>query len=175
MGKRLKLRTVTDEEQAEIRRLVASRKAAVRQVQRAKVIQAMMEEPMLSASEAGGLAGYKQAGAGATWVKRFNQQGIAGLSDRPRPGRPAIHDERVRSALISLALQKPPSLGLPFNLWTLERLQQRFEECEGVHLSDSTIWEWLRAEGLEWKRQESWFHETQRHAPQFVDLVGFEL
>jgi len=172
MGNRLKLRTVTEKEQAEIRRMVASRKAAVRLVQWAKVIQAMIENPALSASEASRLAGYKRAAAGATWVKRFNQEGIEGLSDQPRPGRPAIHDERVRSALIDLALQKPPSLGLPFQLWTLERLQQLFEEREGVHLSDSTIWEWLEAEGLEWKRQESWFHQAQSHDPEFVEKRG---
>jgi transposase len=63
-------------------------------------------------------------------------------------------------------------LGYPFALWTLERLQTAFQEQHGIHLSDSTIWEWLAAEGLEWKRQESWFHETEKHDPQFVEKRG---
>ena len=44
----------------------------------------------------------------------------------------------------------------------LERLQRAFEEHEHTHLSDSTIWEWLEAESLEWKRQQSWFHNAKK-------------
>ena len=59
-----------------------------------------------------------------------------------------------------------------FKLWTLERLQTAFQERHGIHLSDSTIWEWLEADGLEWKRQESWFHEAEKHDPEFVEKRG---
>src|ERR671918_674002 len=63
-------------------------------------------------------------------------------------------------------------LGYPFELWTLERLQSAFEDREGIHLSDSTIWTWLAEEGLEWKRQQSWFQGSQRHDSQFVEKRG---
>ena len=43
--------------------------------------------------------------------------------------------------MIDLALQKPRSLGYPFEVWTLGRLQTAFTEKTGIHLSDSTIWE----------------------------------
>jgi transposase len=62
--------------------------------------------------------------------------------------------------------------GLTFELWTLERLQTAFQERCGIHLSDSTIWEWLDAEGLEWKRQEIWFHEAEKHDPEFIEKRG---
>lgn len=172
MPKRIPLRTVTAEEEVAIRRLAASRKEPARLVQRAKVIVAMLDEPGLTACEAGLQAGYKSLGMGPMWVKRFNEEGMAGLEDRPRSGRRPTHPPEVRSALISLALQKPRSLGYPFELWTLERLQKAFEEREGVHLSDSTIWTWMAEEGFEWKRQESWFHEAERHDPQFVEKRG---
>jgi len=42
----------------------------------------------------------------------------------------------------------------------------------GVHLSDSTIWTWMAEEGFEWKRQESWFHEAEKHDLQFVEKRG---
>jgi hypothetical protein len=71
-----------------------------------------------------------------------------------------------------LAIQKPRTLGYPFALWALERLQTAFEERHGIHLSDSTIWEWLAAESLEWKRQESWLHEAEKHDPEFVEKRG---
>jgi transposase len=74
------------------------------------------------------LAGFSGQQSGVSWVKRFNAEGLAGLEDRPKSGRPATHVQAVRSELISLALQKPDTLGYPFKLWTLERLQKAFKE-----------------------------------------------
>jgi hypothetical protein len=64
---------------------------------------------------------------------------------------------------LDLALQKPCSLGLPFAMWTLERLQTAFFEREGIQLATSTIWEYVEAECLRWKRQQSWFHEADSY------------
>lgn len=172
MPKRVRLRALTTEERAEIRRLAASRKEPMRLVQRARILAAMDEAPELTATEAAFRAGFQSNASGPFWVKRFNEEGLAGLGDRPRPGRKPSHSQAVRSALISLALQKPSTLGYPFQLWTLERLQRAFQERVGVHLSDSTIWTWMAEEGFVWKRQESWFHEAERHDPQFVEKRG---
>jgi transposase len=168
----IKLRTLTAEEDAEIRRLAASQKEPFRLVQRARVIAAMLEDSSLYASDAGLKAGFHSNAMGVEWVKRFNAKGLKGLEDMPRPGRKPDHKPEVRSALVSLALQKPDSIGYPYKLWTLERLQTAFKERHQTHLSDSTIWEWLAAEGLEWKRQESWFHEAEKHDPEFAEKRG---
>lgn len=109
---------------------------------------------------------------GIRWVRRFNEAGVAGLLDAERSGRPLTHDQEIRSALLDLALQKPRRLGYPFELWTLERLQIAFAERQGVHLSDSTIWTWVEAEGFRWRKQESWFHEAEKHDPEFVEKRG---
>ena len=172
MPKRICLRALAAEEKVEIQRLAASRKESIRLVQRARIIAAMDEDSELTATEAGLRAGFKSNAIGPMWVKRFNGEGLAGLHDRPRPGRKPTHSQEVRSALISLALQKPRSLGYPFELWTLERLQRAFEERHGVHLSDSTIWTWMDEEGFKWKRQQSWFHEAKKHDPEFVEKRG---
>lgn len=172
MVKRIRLRSLTADEQAEIHRLAASRKLPIRLVQRARIIAAMLEDPTLSATEAGFRAGFGSSAAGSIWVGRFNEEGPGGLEDRPRSGRKPTHGQEVCSALIDLALQKPRSLGYPFELWTLERLQRAFEERQGTHLSDSTIWTWLADEGLEWKRQQSWFHEAEQHDAEFVGKRG---
>jgi transposase len=142
MPKKLRLRELSEEEREEIARLDRSRTAPVRLVQRAGVIQGMLADPRLSAAQAGRLAGYKSELSGQLWVNRFKQQSLAGLQDQPRPGHPRVHREETRSNLVSMALQKPRTLGYPFELWTLERLQTAFKEGEGVHLSDSTIWTW---------------------------------
>ena len=168
----VRLRTLTTEEITEIKRLASSRKAPIRLVQRARVIASLLEDPRLYATEAGLKAGFKSSAMGAEWVRRFNEQGLKGLEDQPRPGKKPTHSPEVKSALIALAIQKPSSLGYPFELWTLERLQRAFEERHQTHLSDSTIWEWLDAEGLEWKRQQIWFHEAEKHDPEFVEKRG---
>jgi transposase len=55
---------------------------------------------------------------------------------------------------------KPRSLGFPFALWTLARLQQALQERHALHVTPATIWKWLQVEGLVWKRQQNWFHVT---------------
>ncbi len=152
---RIHLRALTIEEKADVQRLAASRKAPIRLVQRARIITSMLEDPEMTASKAALLAGFKGDTMGPVWVRRFNEEGLDGLQDRPRSGRKRTHSQEVRSALIGLALQKPYTLGYPFKLWTLERLQTAFKERQGIHLSDSTIWTWMDEEGFKWKRQES--------------------
>lgn len=171
MAKKLKLRSVTPEEEHTLRKLAASRTAPARLVQRARVIVALLDEAEIGAMEAGRRAGFSGQ-SGCAWVKRFNAGSLEVLEDAPRGGRPPTHPPEVRSALVSLATQKPRSLGLPFELWTLERLQCEFKVREGVHLSDSTIWTWLRDEGLHWKRQQTWFHAAEKHDPEFVEKRG---
>lgn len=168
----VKLRTLTAEEVTEIKRLASSRKESIRLVQRARVLAFMMEDTNVYASEAGLKAGFSSTVTGPVWVHRFNEKGLVGLEDLPRRGRKPIHGAEVHSQLVSLATQKPKTLGYPFELWTLERLQTAFLERQGIHLSDSTIWEWLAAEGLEWKRQQSWFHAAEKHDPEFVEKRG---
>ena len=172
MPRKLELRAVTEKEGEAVRRLAASWSAPLRLVQRARLIVLLLDEPALSAKAAGERVGYTNEASGRKWVKRFNAEGVAGLEERPRSGRPVTHSPEVRSKVVSLALQKPRSLGYPFEVWTLERLQRAFAEREGVHLSDSTIWEWVEAEGLKWKRQQSWFHAADQHDPAFVEKRG---
>jgi len=172
MPKRIRLRTLTTEEAEAVRRLAKSRRQAKRLVQRAELISLMVDDPNLPGTQAGLQVGYKSSATGSHWVKRFNKAGLAGLQDKPRPGRPVTHTEKVRSQLIDLAMQKPRTLGYPFELWTLTRLQDAFKERYKLHLATSTIWEWMIDEGLHWKRQQSWFHDTEKHDPEFVEKRG---
>ena len=108
---RIVLRTLTAEEEREIRRRARSQTAPRRQVQRAQLILSMLEDEDLDASRAGLQVGFRSSASGPFWVKRFNALGLAGLADKRRSGRPVTHDESVRSKLIDLVLQKPRILG----------------------------------------------------------------
>ena len=172
MSRTLRLRNVSDGEAEKIRKLASSKTQPVRLVQRAKVIQLLLDNPKMYVKDIAVLVGFKSPQQAGAWIKRFNENGLDGLKDKQRSGRPPIHSQDTRSCLIDLALQKPNSLGYPFALWTLERLQTAFKERNGIHLSDSTIWEWLADEGLKWKRQQSWFHEPEKHDPEFTEKRG---
>lgn len=172
MPKRIRLRSLSDQEQQALRKLGASRKAPARLVQRARLLGALLDNPVLSAAQAARSVGFDNPDAGARWVRRFNDGGLPALEDQPRSGRPPKHEQALKGKLLGLALQKPRSLGLPFALWTLERLQVAFQERQGIRLATSTIWTYVEAEGLRWKRQQSWFHEALRHDEQFAQKRG---
>jgi transposase len=151
----LTVRTLTPYEANELKRLAGSRTAPHRVVQRARII---------CASSQGGIVPFitRQVGLSAfrvrAWIHRFNRHGLAGLADAPRAGCARQHDETTRGTVVALARTKPRNLGLPFALWTLARLQQALRERHGLRVTPATIWKWLKAEGLVWKRQQSWFH-----------------
>ena len=55
------------------------------------------------------------------WLHRFNAEGLKGLTDHPRPGRPPTYTAEQRAEVIAAALTKPEDLGLPFASWTTGR------------------------------------------------------
>jgi len=172
MPKYIRLRAVSASEAEQVRRLAHARQGAVEVVRRAQLIEYLLDHPEVPASRAGMRIGFGSNTSGSEWVKRFNKEGMAGLENRAKSGRPLTHDESIRSEVVNLAVQKPKSLGYPFAVWTLERLQVAMQAKCKLHLSRATIWRWLEAEGLEWKRQESWFHEADKHDPEFVEKRG---
>ena len=150
----LKVRPLTEQDAGALERLAHSRTAPHRVVQRAQIIWASAQGEMVPAiARQVGLSAFRVR----AWIHRFHRHGLGGLADRPRSGRPRQHDETVRGPVIALARTKPRRLGLPFALWTLARLQQALRERHGQHVTPATIWKWLQAEGLVWKRQQSWF------------------
>jgi transposase len=153
----LKVRMLTTEEAQELKRVAGSRTAPHRVVQRAQTVWASAHgEAVPVIARQVGLSAFRVR----AWIHRFNRHGLAGLADAPRSGRPRQHDETARGIVVALARTKPQRLGLPFALWTLARLQQALQERHGLWVTPATIWKWLRAEGLVWKRQQSWFQAT---------------
>lgn len=169
MPKRIRLRELTFEEETKIRKLAESHEEPEKLIQRARVIVAMLDNPSIPASRAGEMAGFTGAPGGIRWVKRFNENGIEGLRDGTRPGRPPTHPREARDALVNLALQKPQNLGYPYETWTLEKLQNAFEEHHGVHLSDSTIWTWVEDAGYCWRSQDHWQRQAEEKAAYISD------
>jgi transposase len=101
------------------------------------------------------------------WIHRFNAEGLAGLADRRRAGRPATYTAEQVATLIATALTAPRTLGLPFAAWTLDRLAAYLHEHSGIAMKRSRIDEILLQEGLRWRKHETWFGE--RVDPEFAE------
>jgi transposase len=56
------------------------------------------------------------------WLKHLQAAGVAGRCDRARPGAPRKVTSAFRELLLFTVRRRPRSLGLPFSLWTCQRL-----------------------------------------------------
>jgi transposase len=82
------------------------------------------------------------------WLKRYLAEGPNGLRDAPRPGRPSEVTEACRAMLLAAVRRRPRSLGLPFSLWTLQRLVDYLAENTGLRVSDETVRRALKQAGI---------------------------
>jgi transposase len=167
MATLVKLRKLTADERRELERLARSRTEEARLVMRARIVLGLAdgERPYQVADRVGvGRA------AAYEWLHRFNAEGLKGLTDHPRPGRPPTYTPDQRAEVIAAALTKPEDLGLPFASWTLDRLQAYLAEQKGVGIKRTRIDEILIAEGLRWRKQETWF--GQKADPEFAAKRG---
>jgi transposase len=161
------LRTMTPEEEHDLKTLLHSRTAPVRMVERARIVQAAAEGR--SAPTIAAALGCSRPTVYA-WIRRFNDQGIAGLQERHRAGRPPTYTASQRAEVVATALTDPKALDLPFGCWTLDRLQAYLNEQKGLAIKRSRIDEILTEEGLRWRKQETWFGE--RVDPAFAEKRG---
>ena len=163
----LRVRPLTADERPKIEQLTHSQKESVRLVQRAHIIQ--LSSDGLSVSEIMVERDLSENSV-RKWIKRFNERGLAGLSDASRSGRPMTYTPEQVSLVIESALTKPETLGLPFACWTLDRLEAYLNEQKNIGMKRSRIDELLIQEGLRWKMQETWFSE--RVDPEFAEKRG---
>jgi transposase len=163
----LRVRAVTDAERQQIRRLSQSRKAAARTVERAQIIQLASDGQRVPAMAAQVRIGQDVV---RQWLKRFNAAGLAGLADKPRPGRPPTYSPEQVGEMIAAALTHPQDLGQPFGGWTFQRLARYLNEEQGIGIKASRLHEILSREGLRWRTQETWF--GARVDPDFAQKRG---
>lgn len=163
----LTIRPLTTQEAEALKRLARSRTAPARAVERAQIVwQAHQGVRVPAIARSRGVC----EATVRTWVQRFNAEGLAGLADAPRVGRPATYTAEAVGELIAASLSDPQELGLPFASWTLDRLAAYLNEERGIAIKRSRIAEILQAEGVRWRQQETWFGE--RPDPAFAAKRG---
>jgi transposase len=167
MGKRLQLRDVAAEEQQALTRLAHSRTAPAGRVKRAQVVLAAVQGMPVEE-----IAAQHQVVRNTVylWLHRFEHQGVDGLKDAARNGRPPAYTREQVGEIIATALTPPKTLGLPFSSWTLDRLVAYLSEHKAITMHRSRLDEVLLTEGLRWRKQETWFGE--RVDPEFAQKRG---
>jgi transposase len=163
----LHLRELTPDEQSTLAKLAHSRTAPARTVERARILWQASRGDATSTIAAGL---HLDAETVRKRLHRFNSEGLAALTDKPRCGRPATYSAEQVATVIAAALTKPQTLGLPFASWTLDRLATYLHEHKGIALKRSRLDEILLQEGLRWRQQETWFGE--RIDPEFAKKRG---
>ena len=86
------------------------------------------------------------------WVHRYNAEGVEGLRDRPRPGRPCGLDEGRQAALKALILRGPKLERDGCVAWRARDLRELVERRFGVRYSESGGRRLLRGLDLSWQK-----------------------
>jgi len=110
--------SVTAEERKQLETVAASRTAPHRQVQRAQVVLAAAggKNNQVISRETG--LGWRSVGL---WRRRFIQERLSGLEDRPRPGKPRRYSEADRLRVIQTACTQKPQAETHWSVRTLAK------------------------------------------------------
>jgi transposase len=165
----LQLRPLTGEEQTKIERLARAQSAPVRLARRARIVQLAAQGQTVPA-----IARHVSVSEKAVrqWLKRFAAEGLEGLEDAPRSGRPPTYrpDETNRVIAKARSLPPKPQEGEvpPTCHWTLDRLQAELAK-DGIPIKRSQIRRLLKAEHLKWQKPRTWLESTD---PDFAEKRG---
>ena len=154
----------SDNDRKALEQLARSRTEEARMVERAKIILKCLEGERVH-KIAKDL--HVRPNTVIEWRRRFEKDGIKGLKDRPRSGKPVSYGAKFRKDVLD-SLELPPPAG-----------QARWDgPAVAKHLDTSVdaVWRLLRKEGICLSRQRSWCVSTDpEFIPKAADIVGLYL
>jgi transposase len=86
------------------------------------------------------------------WFQRWQQDGIQGLANKPKSGRPPKTDDAYGQALEKVLAQEPKDLGYDFAIWTVDRLRAHLEKQTKIALSEARLRALLKRKGYRYRR-----------------------
>lgn len=145
---------LTDRDRAQLQSLARARKAPLRCVQRACIILAAADG-QYNAQIARDLGVHVDTVR--TWRGRFAADGMKGLADRPRCGRPPVFAATIVAGVKALACSLPAEQGLPLSRWSAQDLADE-AVARGITdtVSGSTVRRWLTTDAIKPWRHRSW-------------------
>jgi transposase len=157
------LLVLTDEDRATLESWTRSRTVSAGYVERARIVLAVADGA--GTSQAARLVGVSRPTV-IKWRDRFTAQGLGGLDDEPRSGRPKVIDD---SAIISATLEPPPGrLGVTH--WSTRLLASH------LGIGDATVARaWRRYCVKPWRRETFKFSTDPELEAKVRDVIGLYL
>lgn len=164
MPKTVPIPRCSDEDRRTLESWARSRTLEARLVERARIILRCLEgEAVTAIAQEMNI----RPNTVIDWRRRFDKDGIAGLVDRPRSGKPRQYTDEFRNQVLA-TLELPPPRGQA--MWDGPALAKHLKAS--VH----AVWRMLRQEGICLMRQRSWCVSTDpEFAAKAADVVGLYL
>jgi transposase len=113
------------------------------------------------------------------WRKRFFEQGLGGLEERPRGGRPPVFSPEVVVAVKALACELPSRLEVPLSrLYVPDIASEAVSRGIVAKISGKTVWRWLSEDAIKPWRRRSWIFardpDFEAKAGRVLDLYARE-
>jgi transposase len=150
------LRSLTEEERAELVQVGRSQTLPAAQVARARAVLAVAAGQSFTAAAAA--AGRRSGDAVAHLVARFNAEGLAALLPRHGGGPVPVYRAAEQARILAEVRRTPDREQDRTATWSLTTLQRALRQAEDglPGVSTYTIWVTLREAGLRWQRSRSW-------------------
>lgn len=156
---------LTDDEATQLREWARRGKTENRLVERARII-LLANEGRTNEQIAAELK--TRTARVSKWRQRFGKDGLQGLGDAPRPGKPARYDGNTEKRVLEL-LDQPPPKG--YSQWNGARLAATLPD-----VSKAQVWRILRRHDICLERRRSWCISTDpEFGPKAADVVGLYL
>jgi len=106
------------------------------------------------------------------WHKLWREQGIEGLANRPKTGRPSKATEAYCRKLEEMLEKEPAEYGYRFAIWTSDRLRAHLEKETGILLSEGRFRALLKKRGYRYRRpKHDLSHLQDQQAKQNVEKL----
>ncbi len=156
---------LTSDQRSGLQTLLRQPKAQARFVERARII-LWAEEGLTNLQIAERLD--TRPARVSKWRNRFEAEGLEGLWDDFRPGRPVVHDALENEQRILQKLDEAPPAG--YARWNGPLVAQ------ALNLNVHQVWQLLRRKGISLQRRRSWCVSTDpEFASKAADVVGLYL
>lgn len=155
---------LSGEERAELERVVRAPTSPQREVTRARVVLAAAAGE--SNRQIAARLGMSELAVGR-WRTKFAHEGVAGLADRPRSGRPRTIDDQTVQRVLAKTLEPPPA---GESHWSVRRLAQE------TGLAPATVHRIWRAHRLQPHRTRTFkYSRDPELQAKVIDIVGLYL
>jgi transposase len=104
------------------------------------------------------------------WRRRYCEEKIPGLVEKPRPGRPRSFPPAQVAEIKALACELPAESGQPLSPWSAAELaQQAVERGIVCSISGQTVWRYLAQDAIRPWAWRSWIFPRD---PNFAEKAG---